>query len=97
VELENEADGCGAVLGCVKRVERGAVDTDRTRVRPVERADQIEQRALSASGRSGQRNELAGLESQGRVLESANPAVFESLADTFGDDLGAAAQRGRTQ
>ncbi len=66
-----------------------AADADRARVRPVERADQVEQRALAAPRRAGQRDELAGVEPERDVLERVDPAALEALADVLDDDLGA--------
>src|SRR5437868_1694348 len=62
VELEHEADGFGPVSGRVlEPLEVATVYRDRAAVRPVERAEKVQQRALPAARRTGQRNELAGL------------------------------------
>jgi len=59
VELEHEADGSRAVARGIRAVERRAVDGDRPGVGPVERADEVQQRALARSRRAGQGDELA--------------------------------------
>ena len=94
MELKDEADRRGAVLGGVQPFERGAVNRDRAGVRPVERPDQVQQGALPAAGRPGQRDELARLEPQRRGVEGTDATTLERLADAVDDDLGAAAQRG---
>jgi hypothetical protein len=62
VELEDEADRRGPVLGRVQAVELAPVDLDRAAVRPFERADQVEQRALARPGRTGECDQLARLD-----------------------------------
>src|SRR5439155_1484711 len=54
VELEDEADGPGAVLGRIAQlVHPLAADPDRARVGLVERADEVQQGALAAARRPG--------------------------------------------
>ena len=90
VELEDEADDLRAVVGGIgERVDALAADGDRARVRPVERADEVQQRALPGAGRAGQRDELARLDPQRDVLERGDAPVLEALAHVLEDDLGA--------
>ena len=63
---------------------------DLARVGPVERADEIQQRALAAAGRTGERDELARLDLQRHVLERADAPAFEALANVLDDDRRAA-------
>ena len=97
MKLEDETDRRRPVLGRVKRLERCAVDRDRSRVRPLERADQIEQRALAASRRSHERGELARREPQRSINQRRDPAALERLADAVDGDVDARAHRGWTQ
>src|SRR5439155_23471232 len=61
VELEDEADRRRAVLGDVlELLEPDPADGDAARIRPVERADEVQERALAAAGRACQRDGLAG-------------------------------------
>ena len=90
MELEDEADGVGAVAGRV--VEPGhvlAADPDLAGVGPVERADQVEERALAAARRPGERDELARVELERDVLECADAAALEALPHMPDVDLGA--------
>jgi hypothetical protein len=96
VELEDEPDSGGSILGGVTSVERLAVHDDASGIGPVERTDEVQQRALSASRRPRERDELTSVELERSILERADPPVLERPADMFDDDLGAA-QRGRTQ
>ena len=65
VELKDEADGLGAVgVRVGQRLEPLAADGDAALVRPVERADQVEERALAATGGTGEGDELAGLDAE---------------------------------
>ena len=97
MRLEDEADRRRAVLGRVAAVERHSIDDDRPGVGTVEGADQVEQRALAAPRRPGQRRELARLELERRLVQRADPTAVERLADAVDDDPRAAAQRGWTQ
>ena len=73
VELEDEADRPGAVLRRIlEPLEPLAPDDDRPRVRPVERPDQVQQRALAAAGRPGQRDDVARLEPERHVLSAGS-------------------------
>ena len=57
-------------------------DDDLAGVRPVERADEVQKRALAAAGRAGERDELAFVDGRQRdVLERADAAVLEALPD----------------
>ena len=56
----------------------------------VERADEVQERALARAGRAGQRDELTGVDVERDVLERAHASVLERLADVLEDDLGAA-------
>ena len=67
-----------------------AADHDLAGVRPVERADEVQKRALAAAGRPGERDELPGGDRQRHVLEGTDPAVLEALADVPNLDVGAA-------
>ena len=58
-----------------------AADDDRPRIRPVERAHEVEERALASSRRAGQRHELAGLDLEGHILERPYAPILERLAD----------------
>ena len=65
VELEHEADRGAAVDGGrLEPRDRPAVDLDRARVGLLEAADHVEQRALAAARRAGERDELARREPQ---------------------------------
>jgi len=96
VELKDEADRRRAVLRGVDAFERGAVHEDLAGIRPVERTDEVEQRALSAPRRTGQRHELARLEPKRGLVERPDAPILERLADALDGEL-RAAQRGRTQ
>src|SRR5664280_723044 len=88
VELEDKADDFGSVLHGIAQVfDAPRANADRARIGPVERSDQVEQRALTAARRTHQRNELARLDAQVHVLERANQPALEALADVLDDDL----------
>ena len=92
MELEDEADDPGAVVGGIgERVDALAADGDRAGVRPVESSDEVQERALPGAGRAGQRDELARLDAQRDILERGDAPVLEALADVLEDDLGARA------
>jgi putative ABC transport system permease protein len=97
VELEDESDRRGAIFGRIACLEGRAVHGDQAGVRPVERSDQVQERALAATGWTGQRHELTRRQMDGGVGQGADLAALEALADVVDDDVGAAAQRGRTQ
>ena len=65
-------------------------DDDRAGVRTVERADQVEERALARARRAGERDELSRLDGERDVLERPHPSVLERLADVIDDDPRAA-------
>ena len=67
-----------------------AADDDLAGVRPVERADEVQERALAAAGRARERDELPRGDRQRHVLEGADPAVLEALADVPNLDVRAA-------
>ncbi len=67
-----------------------ATDDDLAGVRPVERADEVQERALATPGRAGEGDELPRGDRQRHVLESPDPAVLEALADVPNLDAGAA-------
>ena len=91
MELEDEADGLGPVVRrIVEPADVHAVDVDLARVGPVERADEIQQGALPAAGRTGERDELARLDPERDVLERADASVLEALPDVLDDDRRAA-------
>src|SRR5262249_7251886 len=93
----DESDRGRAVLvGVAEPLETLSADDDRSGIGPVERADQVEQRALSAAGGSGERDEVAGRQVEGNPGQRADPAVLERLRDGVHDILGAGAQRGVT-
>jgi hypothetical protein len=96
VELEDEADRGSPVVGAVDGIERSPVDLDRAGVGRVQRAEQVEERALAAPGRSGERDELARGQPQGRPVEGLDPAALEGLLDPVDDDR-RPAHRGTTQ
>src|SRR5207253_2966456 len=61
VELEDEAELVQAQLRAIVVVERAdvdAVDEDLALRRAIERAEQVEERALAGAGETGQRDEL---------------------------------------
>ena len=88
MELEHEADGPGPVLRRIRAVHHRTVDRDRAGVGPVERADQVQERALARPGRSRQRNELTGRDPQRDVLERSDPPALERLPHMLDDDFG---------
>jgi hypothetical protein len=88
VELEDEADNRCAVLGAVELGHALAGDLDLTGVGAVERADQVQQRALAATGRPGDRDKLARLDAERDVDERRDAAVLERAGDVIDDHLG---------
>ena len=84
VELEDERNGPRAIArGVVQTRDVQPVDDDRPRIRAVERADEIEERALPAAGWSRQRDELARVDMEGDVHEGSDAAALEALADVL--------------
>ena len=98
MELEDKADGGGAVLSrVVHALEQLAADGDRAGVGSVEQADQVEKGALAAAGRPGERDELAGRDPERDTVERPDAAVIEGLDDTLDDDFGARVHSGVTR
>ena len=62
--------------------------------RPVERAEQVQQRALPAARRAGDRHELALLDPERDIDERGDRPVLERARDVVGNDLGPAVPRG---
>ena len=92
MELEDEADDSGAVVGRIgERVDTLAAHGNRARVRPVESSDEVQERALPGAGRTCQRDELTRLDAQRNILERGDPPVLEAFANVLEDDLGARA------
>ena len=90
VELEDEADHLEPEPVRVREtIDPLPVDHDRARVRAVERADQVQQRALPAPGRARERGEVAGPEAQRHVPQRPDPPVV-GLRDAVDLDGGAA-------
>src|SRR5581483_1988008 len=90
MELEDEADGARAVArGVAQPLDPLAGDEDRAGVGPVERADQVQERALAAARGPRDRDELARLDREGDVAEGDDPPVLEGLRDAVEDDVGA--------
>ncbi len=88
--LEHEPDRRGAILvGPLERVEPLPADLDRAGVGPVERADEVQDRALPRPGRTGERDELAGLDAERDVAERGDAAALEALPHPVDDDRGA--------
>ena len=95
--MEDEPDDLRPVAGLILQPDDVfAAHHDRAGIRPVERPDQVQQRALARSRRPGQGDEVTALEAKRHVSQRADPPILEGLADAFEDDLDAA-QRGRTQ
>src|SRR5438270_5660817 len=87
VELEDECNRSRAVARRI--VEAGdvhAVDDDRAGIGTVERADEIEERALASAGRSRQRDELARVDMERDIDESRDASALEALADVLDVD-----------
>ena len=94
MQLEDEAHDAAAVVRRRSQVLDGdAADRDRARVGSRQAADQVEQRALTAAGRPGERYELAGLDAQRRIAHRHDAAVV-ALRHVLHDHLGARACRG---
>ena len=72
-----------------------AVDNDLARVRPVERADEVEERALARAGRTGDGDELARVEVEREPVERCD--VAEALAEIADVDRGARHVSGRSR
>jgi hypothetical protein len=70
-------------------LEPVTADGDVAGIGPVERSDQVEERALAASGRAGQRDELARFDAKRDILERVDQASLEALAHVLDDDLDA--------
>ena len=72
VHLEHEADVVGAPvaeLGVRQPVDREAIDFDGARGRPVETAEQVQQRGLARARRPHERDEVAARQIQVELLE----------------------------
>jgi hypothetical protein len=90
-ELEDETDRPRPVARrIVEVVEPQAPDGDRPGVGLVERADQVQQRALAGARRAGERDQLARRDRERDVPERRCPAVLERLADAVELDRDAA-------
>src|SRR5262245_28074933 len=92
MELKHEADGGSPVLRRILQPLQVLIaDDDLPGIGPIECADQVEQRALAGSGRSGQRDEVARAKPHRDVSERADQSVFERLRDVVDNDLDTAA------
>src|SRR5207245_2896092 len=88
VELEDEPDRLGAVgRRILQPLDVLPADKDLARVRPIERADEIQERALPPARRARERHELAGRDLEGHVLERPDAPVLERLADVLDGDV----------
>ncbi len=91
MELEDEPNGLGAVLGRVVQLLDGlSSDSDRAGIGTVECAHEVEKRALAAAGRPGEGDELPWLDPERDVLERPDAPILERLADVLeldADDL----------
>jgi len=90
VELEHEPDGRRAVLVAIADlVEPLPVERDGALVGVVERADQVEKRALAGARGARERDEHSGRELERDVVERADPPALERLHDVIESNLGA--------
>ena len=91
MELEDEADGRGSVLGGVAQpVDPLAAHPDRAGVGPVEGADEVQQGALAAARRPGDGDELACGGFERDLVERDDAAVLVRLPHPLDRELDAA-------
>src|SRR5882724_6134210 len=81
-ELEDETDAVPSEFGLLFVVEVAdllAVELDRPGVRPVERTEQVKQRALAGPRRADYRDELAARQSQRDAIERSHRMTADTV------------------